>query len=350
MSQDNQNMDNQPNDEVDLIRLMNYFKNGIKSFFRKIGNLFSYLFFLIYLLKKNWILTLSLIILGAAYGAFIKSMIDDPNEKKYEMIVKANPISNLELYAFGSEASNQKSIKANLNGEGMKFARELGITKIEIEPIERDEDVVNNYFEQVELNTLRGMETDTLFFKDFEMKSYKSKLAPTDYRLQRIKLKITGNKIAPSEIQDKLLNYLNNLPGVKTDQQSHLAILQNYESELKKSLTSMDSIMVARATANRNLTATGSEFMLNAATRNTVEADMMRYTEIFTKRLYGTQKLISYYQNGLNVVSNLRSVKDDKLVGNQTLRYALFGLMAAALIILGLRFNKWLNKYEGGKI
>lgn len=346
MNQDNQNINNSPNEEIDLIRLLNYFKEGIKSIFKGIVKLFHYLFFLIFLLRKNWKLTIGMIVAGAFFGAFIKPMIEDSNVK-YEMIVRGNPISNFELYAFGNEVNDQSE---NSDKEGAKLIRSMGISKMKIEPIERDEDVVNNYFEQVEISALRGIETDTLFFQGFEIKSHKSKMNSTDFALQRINITIDNDQTSISNIQEKIIRYFNELPSIRNDQENRLSVLGNYEKDLRKIMNNIDSILSSRAIANRKLTATGSEFMMNAATRNTVEADLLRYSEIFSKRIYGTQKLINSYQNGINVVSNLRPKKEESFTDNHIIKYALYGLVLAAMIILGLRFNTYLNRYENGKI
>src|SRR5690606_26393993 len=195
MNQENQNLNNPKNgEEVDLIQLLNYFKNGIKSIFRGIGKIFSYLFYFIFLLRKYWILTGGLVLLGIIYGAFITPMMKDTDVKIYEMVVKASPVANLELYAFGEEVNIQKSESVNQAEKGIQLAKSLGISKINIEPIQREEDVINNYFEQIEVNTLRGMETDTLFFQDYKLSEHKSKMTETDFALQKIQIKVRSEE------------------------------------------------------------------------------------------------------------------------------------------------------------
>lgn len=348
MSQENQN--HSKNEEVDLIQLFNYFKNGIKSVFRWIGRCFSYLFYFIFLIRKYWILTGVLTLLGIIYGYFIKPMLKNPEIRTYEMVVKGNPVSNLEVYAFVSEINSMKSDDLNSNEEGIQLAKSLNISDVSIEPIQKEEDLVNHYFEQIEINAFRGLDTDTLFFQDFKLKDHKSKMENSDFAMQRIKITVKNSQTNPNEVQNRLLGYFNTLPSIKNSQQTQLSILQNYERELKRSLVNIDSIFSARVFANKNLTSSGTELSINAATRNNVETDMMRYLEIFSKRLYGTQKLISSYQNGVNVVSNLRSVKEESLLGNSGIKYGILGFLLACLIILGLRFNKYLDKYKDGNI
>lgn len=349
MNQENQN--HSKNEEVDLIQLFNYFKNGIKSVFSWIGKCFSYLFYFIFLIRKNWILTVGLVLAGFIYGAFIKPALKNTDIRTYEMVVKGNPVSNLEIYAFGSEINSVKSDDLNSKEEGIELAKSLDISDVSIEPIQKEEDMVNHYFEQIEMNTLRGIETDTLFFQDFKLKDHKSKMENSDFSMQRIKITVKNSQVNPNEIQDKLLSYFNNLPSVKSNQEAQLSILQNYERELKRSLVNIDSIMYSRSVANKkSVSSNGEQLMVNTASRGNVEWDLLRFTEYFTKRLYGTQKLISSYQNGVNVVSNLRSVKEESLLGNSGIKYGILGFLLACLVILGLRFNKYLDKYESKEV
>lgn len=334
------------NEEVDLIQLFNYFKNGIKSVFKGIGKLFHYFLFFIFLLRKYWVLTLSLIISGGVYGKFIKPLIENSDIKSYEMVVSTNPVANIELYAFASELSNQKYAH-NDSDEGIKLANNLGIISMKIEKIERYEDVVNNYFEQIETNIHRGMETDTLFFQDFKIKNQKSKLKDIDYRLQKIQLKIKNNKNTSEEIQNQLIDYLNNLSGVKNHQQNRLAEFESYEVFTRNKLEVLDSLLYSRSLAYKNSTSFGTEpSILSASSRSNVEADVLRYSDIFGKKHYGIVKMVNYYKQSFSIVSNLRTVKEDKFIGNPMLKYSFLGLVLACLIILGLRFNKYLDKFE----
>ncbi|MBW7871358.1 MAG: hypothetical protein H3C39_09875 [Flavobacteriia bacterium] len=296
-------------------------------------------------------MTVGLVLAGFIYGAFIKPALKNTDIRTYEMVVKGNPVSNIEIYAFGSEINSMKSDDLNSNEEGIQLAKSLDISDVSIEPIQKEEDMVNHYFEQIEMNTLRGIETDTLFFQDFKLKDHKSKMENSDFSMQRIKITIKNAQINPNEVQEKLLNYFNNLPSVKNNQEAQLSILQNYERELKRSLVNIDSIMYSRSVANKkSVSSNGEQLMVNTASRGNVEWDLLRFTEYFTKRLYGTQKLISSYQNGVNVVSNLRSVKEESLLGNSGTKYGILGFLLACLIILGLRFDKYLDKYKDEKI
>ncbi|HRO08179.1 MAG TPA: hypothetical protein PK047_04880 [Saprospiraceae bacterium] len=346
MSLETQNSPKKGDEEVDIIRLFEYFKQGFNSIFKSIGKLFNYFIRFIVLLKKNWIIIGGLTLLGGIYGGIIKPLIEGSEIKYYEMIVRSGANSNLELYAFASEVKNQKASSANKNSEGIQLAKELGIVSLLPEPLKRDEDVIANYFEQIESNKLRGLETDTLFFRDYKLKEHKLKMADTDYPVQKLKIMAKNTDHLPKNIQEKLLAYFNNLNGVKADQNVRITVLTNYEKEIKQAINNIDSILAARIQANKQDIATSNnQMVLNAASRENVEKDMLRSYETYTKKLYGIQKDIALYTNPVNIVSNLRSAKEESVIINPTINYMLYGFIFSTLVVLGIQFNKYLNRF-----
>jgi len=349
MSQEINNNPNQNNEEVDLIRLLNYFKNGIKSIFRKLWKLVEFVIQFIILLKKYWILVVSLVVLGAVFGKFIRPMLNGGvATKSYEMVVKTNPVSNYELYAMSAEINNQGKENSNPNEEGIVLANSLGIQNMDVEALPKLEDVVKKYYEQTETNTVRGYDTDTLFYQGFEMKNYKSNMEDTDYSFQKIQMKVNSN-VLPKDIQKKFLEYINTLPGIKREQEAKLAALTVFENEIKNSLAYIDTLMVARAVASRNAPAGAEQTLVNTASRGNVEADLLRYSEMFSKRLYGAQRMKSDVEQGVQVISNLRAVGNTDIL-SPLLKYALYGFLLASVIILGIQFNKYLDRYSEQKL
>ena len=344
MNKDIQNGPNQGDEEVDLIRLLNYFKNGIKSFFRMIWNVIAFFIQFIILLKRNWILILSLTLLGGIYAMFLRPILES-NIKTYEMVIQSNPISNFELYAFSREVNDQDAFNTDSNAEGVGIAQSLGIIDMKVEAMERSEDVINSYFNQIELASFRGDQTDTLYYKAFEIDEHKAKMEKSDFAFQ--KLRIKANKNVPSkEIQEKLLNYLNNTPGIKMEQEARLSALRNYEYQLKRNVTNIDSLLTAIAISNKEISTTGpGQLLMNTSARGTVEGDLLRYSELFNRKLYGTQKMIASYKNGINIVSDLRSINKKSVVSNPIIRYSILGLALGIFLVILIYFNQYLNRF-----
>lgn len=334
---------NYNDDEVDVIRLLNYFKNGIKSFFRFLWRLIEVIIQFIVLLKKNWIIVGVLTLGGAIYGWYLQQ---NKEIKTYEMVVRTNPFSNIELYAFSEEVNSQNKFSPKIETEGITLAKNLGIGSVKIEPIEKTENVISSYFNQIDGSPLRADQTDTIYYLAFQINEHKSNMDEFDYNIQRIQFNVQKD-ISPDKIQDDFLKYMNNVPGVKREQESKLAILNSYENVIKRTLSNIDSLLVSKAVANKGTNGGGSEQLLvNTASRGTIEGDLLRYAEIFSKKLYGTQKEISEHQMGVNIVSNLRLISNDKILNNPLIKYTILGFILASLIVLLIQFNKYLNRFS----
>lgn len=349
MNKDVQNTPNQGDEEVDLIRLLNYFKNGIKSVFRRIGNFFEWLIQFIILLKKNWLILLALTSLGCLIALYSHFNMDGSKSVNYEMVIQSNPISNLQLYAFSEEVKNQKSLPSKTSSQGIELARSLGLKKMKIEAIEKTEDIINNYFDQIEIASIRAEQTDTLYYQSFDINKHKSKMEPTDFSFQKIKIKVENN-ISPEEIQNGILDYLNNSSVVKNEQENKLKLLESYEYQLERNIVNIDSILVAKAISSKMAPTSGSDQLLvNTASRMNVEADLLRYSEVFNRKLHSTKKLISHYENGINPVTNLHPTEEFSFLSKPIIRYGILGFLTAIILILLLEFNRYLNRYENRK-
>jgi hypothetical protein len=182
------------------------------------------------------------------------------------------------------------------------------------------------------------------------MKNYQSNMKDTDYSLQKVKMKISSETL-PKNIQTKIIEYLNNLPNVKHEQQAKLEALTNLENNLKRNLQNIDSLLVSRVVANKNATTSvpGDQTMVNAATRSNVEADLLNYTDRFNVRLFGTMMTKSDVEKGIQIVSNLRSVGNEGLFSRAWLKFAVYGFVLASFLILLIEFNKYLDRYKQKK-
>lgn len=348
MSQEVQNNPN-PNEEVDLIKLLNYFKNGIKSIFRGIWKLIEWIIQFIILLRKNWILVVGLVILGAVYGFLKPSLSNSEPTMSYEMVVKTNPISNYELYAISSEINNQFLLGKKSNAKDENLVKELGIYSMEVSPIQNMDDVVNKYYEQISRNAVRSYESDTMFYKDFEVKQFRSNMEDTDYTFQKIKMEVKESS-KPKQVQDNFITYINDLPGVKREQQEKLAAVTSLENEIKRNLNKIDTLLATRAAANLVTTsASGDQMLVNTSSRYNVESDLLHYAEIFNKRLYTTQQMKSDVEKGVQVISNLRYVGAEEVWNKPIIKYGLYGFLLACIIVLLIRFNHYLTEFSSRK-
>lgn len=341
MSQEFNKNNNQ--EEVDLIRLMNYFKNGVKSFFRGLWKIVEVFIDFILLLKKYWILVVGLVVLGIIYGKFIEPAIASNDHKKYEMVIRTNPIGNYELYSYAVEVNNRRTNNQALKEIGLADSK---IGSLMISPIPKLEDEIQNYFQQIETATIRGFETDTLYYQNYDIKGFKNNIDKVDYPLQKIVISTYGD-VSAREIQDKFINYFNNLSSIKNEQQAKYKALTVLEKEVQTDLNAIDSLMFNRAAAAKNThPATSEQVLVNTASRGNVEGELLYHSEKLTKRLFGIQRMKSEAERGITVISNLRISQNESIIHNPVLKYALIGFILASVIVLAIQFNKYLDVYS----
>lgn len=331
-------------EEVDLIRLLNYFKNGVKSIFRALWRVVELFILLILLLKKNWILVLGLTLLGAIYGKFIQPMLTSSDHRKYEMVVRTNPIGNYELYSYAVEVNTSHTNKEALKELGFTTP-DTQLTGLSISPIPKLEDEIQNYFQQIETATVRGFETDTLYYHTYDIKNSRNHIDEKDYPLQKIVISTRGEADS-KKIQEKFINYFNNLASIKNEQQARYKALTILEKEVQTDLDAIDSLMFNRAYAAKNThPATSEQVLVNTASRGNVEGELLYHSEKLTKKLFGIQRMKSEAERGITVISNLRISKQEAFIHNKMLQFALTGFFAAVILILVIQFNKFLDDY-----
>ena len=152
------------------------------------------------------------------------------------------------------------------------------------------------------------------------------------------------------EVQNGILDYLNNSSVVKNEQENKLKLLESYEYQLERNIVNIDSILVAKAISSKMAPTSGSDQLLvNTASRMNVEADLLRYSEVFNRKLHSTKKLISHYENGINPVTNLHPTEEFSFLSKPIIRYGILGFLTAIILILLLEFNRYLNRYENRK-
>lgn len=334
-------------DEVDLIKLMNYFKNGVKSIFRGIGGLVTLLLEFVLLLKQYWIVVVVLTAVGAVYGTFMYPRLGVSQTQTYEMIIRTNPIGNYELYSYAGEVNSNLTNKKALKEIGINNTEEHGVAGMSIAPITKLEDEIQNYFQQIETSAVRGYETDSLYFQQYDIKAAKNNLDDKDYPLQKITF-YTSGVIDSREVQNKFVEYFNNLPSIKSEQETRFKALSVLEKNVETNLRAIDSIMFNRATAAKyTQAATSEQVVVNSASRANVESDLMIHSEKFTKKLFGIQRMKSEAERGITVISNLRLAPQQGILEtNNLLKYALFGFLLACIAILGIQFSKYLDKFS----
>lgn len=148
--QNNQN----PSDEIDLGQLFQMIQKGLDRILRGFLRLFLYL-------KKNALILVGLLVLGAAIGFGLNQIVT--KKMKTEVIVKPNLESKNYLYDVVNE------IQANIEAKDTSFFQPFGISldklrdfKVEIEPVEGDLKGKNLEDQMKYLETLQNFQNTTM--------------------------------------------------------------------------------------------------------------------------------------------------------------------------------------------
>lgn len=335
-----------PQNEVDIVALFEYFKNGIKSIFRTIGNFFKWIFQLfldlLYLVYKNWILVFGLMLIFGVLGLFKNAYLSP--KFKYEMIVEPKLNSTFELY---NNVSNLSQIINPYfkNEEGLS-----GIEKLEVMPIKRYADEVRLYY-SVPKNTeitgapdMFGAERDTVFYRSVEFKDFQRDINDFDYPVQKIIVKST-NAIDTDKLKNLILEPFSKNAYWEKRLNNKKDVLSSKITIYSAFINRADSLLSAY-TKNPELR-NNSEINIsgNNSTEN-VEDDLFEQVKALSSGLENVQVSLNNSQNVIEVLSDFKRVEDDSMRSYWNLFTGLiFGFVLAMLILLAKYLLKYFRNY-----
>lgn len=333
------NKDTQPQEEneVDILILFDYFKNGIKQIFQSIGKLFigifHYLIIYIITLKKHWILV-GVLCFGFATLGLLKKNFVSP-KYKYEMVVNPKFNSVYELY------NNISGFKAS--------HPDFSIEKIEIEPVVRTQDEVKMYYAMPYLKNTARQElykygNDTVFYRSVTLEDFKQTIQSTDYPLQKIFVK-SSNSIDIDKLEQSILSPFENAQwkGILTKRRGQI---QERARQLQNILVLGDSILASYSHKVKNF---NENVMLNlnkSSSRNP-ETDLIREMEGASGNLEYVSQKLEETNEVIGVISQMRQVADDSTRSKFNVGTGfLLGLILSTLIIGAIYFNRFLTQFE----
>lgn len=216
-------------DDIDIKDIF----QGIGSFFRKlilfIFNIFSFLI-------KNWIIVLVLLIIGLAYGYFVKNNRKD--NKTAQIMVRIN--FDLGNYVYNSLDDLSKKIE----DKDSIFLKDIGlwdkkalIKKIEIEPIINFEDILDKY-------APNNKNFEILFDKlEFSRKITVSETFIPQYLYHNIELILSEN--STENTLDKLFIYINSNKNLENYKKVKLENMIGRIEASKKTIAQINDVVVS---------------------------------------------------------------------------------------------------------
>lgn len=345
MSTEQPNIPQEPKDEIDILALFEYFKNGIKSLFKGIGKIINTIVHLLLnyllLLKKNWWVVAACVVLLVAFSLFKNSLIGE--KYKYQMVVEPQFNSSYALYE-QIDALNVEATKGNK-------AELSGISRFGISPLKSMENEVQLYYEITKNADLSGNpdryenERDTVFFKSVTLDDFKNQLKDEDYPIQEISI-YSQAPIDTKKIKEIILKSIMENPYWESKIKNKVDRINQRESIAKQAIVRTDSLLASYQ--KRGTMGTQSTISIDGDNaKNNVENDLLNQIKGTAKEIETLQMQKDNSKQLINIVSELKRVGNDTPSSYINPKTAvLWGLILASVIILFIQMVKFLNKYE----
>ncbi|WP_196887015.1 hypothetical protein [Aureivirga sp. CE67] len=348
-----------PEEEVELSKLLGVIGKGISNFIKGIGRFFSKIFHVFILtiifLKKYALYFIGSILIGIGVGYFVKKY--EGELYFYEMEIKPNYDS--EVY-IADKINNINIQLAFKNYEELNKILELSaedlkkIKNIELIPIHYLKDKVLEYEEFIKNNDT--IVSKLVTFKDFQSQSF------SKYSSKRYNIDIVVHEPISKNFQEQLISYFSENSKFKLARNFKIKNLDLEEETIKKGLADIDSLrltnrLVALKSAE-HITTLGSDIdIVNSNDRKENEVDQRNTTE--DQNLYSTaedlikklntvseQKL--KYQEIIRVISdlNFKGVYTKSVTSDPIKLFGILSFVLALAVILLLKFNTYLKNYK----
>ncbi|WP_271768227.1 transcriptional regulator [Aquimarina algiphila] len=215
------------NDEIDLMQIFSMIKGGFRNFLKLIITVIAFY-------KKKAILFLILLIVGGGIGFFIDQSQDSKNEYIQEIIIEPKYNSVKYIYDFIDELEDNLKDEVFLSMLGITEDDIENVNKVEIEPVVKGTDVLDNLEERYE---------NREFFKDI-MEAYDGNQVEEEkfrdfYKHHKLIIEFNVNNEASNKIASSILNYIKSN---KYYQDISKLTLKQKKTDLERNKTSLEFI------------------------------------------------------------------------------------------------------------
>ncbi|WP_196895393.1 hypothetical protein [Aureivirga marina] len=348
-----------PEEEIELSKLLGVIGKGINNFFRKIGllfkSIFHYLIVIIIFLKKYSLFLILSLIIGGTIGYFTQKykgisyyydMEIIPNYKSENYI--SSQIDYLQIL-FKTKSYPELSSILNISEEDLK-----NIKSINLIPLNYIKDKALAYEEFIKKNDT--LVSSIVTFEKFNSKNF------AKFNTTRFKVEIVVANPTLKKIQQPLIDFITNDPNLVLAHDLKIKNLNLEEKTIKQGLKDIDSLrktnrIVALKSAE-NVTSLGSAIDINNSNdlRET-ETEIRNLTE--DKNLFETSEKLIFrlnqiaeekirFNNIVNVVSHLnyKGVYNKTLTTNPIKLYGFGAFLVTLITILLIKFNIYLKNYK----
>ena len=346
----------QPSEEVDLGQLFKMIGNAFQRLIQFIGSIFNKLFlafvWLVFFIKKRAVILLIAAVAGLAL-CFILDKTSPPTYKS-SITVKQNYATGENLYGSIDYYNSLLS-----DGDYEVLGRVLGIEKkvseeilgIDIEPIITDNDRVVMFDKYISgLDSLAASKVEYEVFVD-NIRDYR-------HQLQKISIK-SKTRANFKNVFDNVIGDINTNTFFANEQAKDLAELNQQKVALEQSLAQSDSLqrtykrVLEQQMESKSTSETSITFEGNNDKNKTREFDLYKNDIELRREIVQIERKLKDKQNIVEIISGKQDsgfVDDtNEFLGlkiGKKLYYLVLFTILAFVILLGLEFLKFLEKYK----
>ncbi|HKK12469.1 MAG TPA: hypothetical protein VJ945_06530 [Flavobacteriaceae bacterium] len=353
----NKKIQEQPDsEEVDLGQLFKLIGNAFNRFFRFIGSILNGLFlafvWLVFFFKRHAIKIVIAAVLGFGFG-FLKEKISRPIYQS-SVIVKQNYDTGKNLYGLIDYYNQLIKDKDTLTLKlmlGTPTQLASSIKSIEIKPTISETQLIKNYD-----NYIKGLDSTLAATIDYE--TYYENIDLWEFGEQEISIK-SKERTNLSSVFDKIVENINKSEYFKRENEKDINQLNNREAALRQVLTKGDSLQnVYKRVLEMPLDqASGSQTSITI--EGSDQIDKTKEFELYKSEIEIRRELVQIERERedkeqiLEIVTNKQDtaiLNNNVVIFNREFSQKLFYTLAFALItiliLLGLNFIKFLERYK----
>lgn len=345
----------QQSEEVDLGQLFKLIGNAFDRFFRFIGSIFNKLFlafvWLVFFVKKHFIKLVIAGIVGVILG-ILKDSTSEPSYKSY-VTIKQNYDTGENLYnsiSYYNDLVNQGDFNTLKNVLGFEGNEASSILSFGIEPVVSENQQLQAFDKYIK--TLDSVAASKIEYETF-LKNNKD----YTHEFQQVTIKAKARK-SFKVVFDNIVKNIESNDYFKREQKKDITELENREQALKEALVKSDSLQnTYKRVLENNLEGKGSDIGITFEGNN--DKNKTKEYDLYLNDLEIRRELVEIERKKADkelIVEILSSKQDSGSVDSgkmllgitvsSKLYYGLVLMSITFLVLLGLRFIKFLDRYK----
>lgn len=346
----------QQSEEVDLGQLFKLIGKAFDRFFNFIGSIFNRLFlafvWLVFFIKKHIIKLIIAGIIGIALG-FLLEKVSEPVYKSYVTIKQNYPIGE-SLYnsiSYYSDLVKQKDIKTLKKALKIEESEAESILGFDIEPVITENQKLQNF--NAYIKTL-----DSTLASTVKYETYIENTVNYVYPYQQIEIKAKARNNF-KKVFDKIIESIDTNEFYKREQEKDLTELQDQEKSLIQALNQSDSLQTTYKRVLEKVLDTEKSAQTSITIEGSTQIDKTKEFDLYKSDLELREKLVENRRKQADkqfVIEVISSKQESGLIDNKIkvlgksfnakIFYGLAITLLTFIVLLGLNFIKFLEKYK----